>query len=61
MAYKIDSTKCIGCGSCSQVCPAAAISKDGKVFKIDPAKCMSCGSCVGQCPVGAISFDMPKK
>lgn len=55
MAYKIDSSKCIGCHSCMAVCPAMAIANgvDGKCV-IDPNKCMSCGTCAALCPVGAI-------
>jgi ferredoxin len=57
MAYKIDITKCVSCGTCAGVCPAQAISpKDGK-FWIDPAKCISCGACAKICPIGAIAKD----
>jgi len=57
MAYKINPVACIGCGSCTHVCPVMAISKDGAKFKIDPQKCISCGVCAGQCPVSAIAVD----
>jgi ferredoxin len=57
MAYKIDPTKCVSCGTCAGVCPVAAISpKDGK-FYIDPAMCVECGTCAGVCPMGAIAKD----
>jgi ferredoxin len=54
MAYKIDSSKCISCGTCSGICPACAIAAAGGKYEIDPKKCISCGTCVGICPVGAI-------
>ncbi|MBQ7185532.1 MAG: 4Fe-4S binding protein [Alphaproteobacteria bacterium] len=56
MAYKIDSNKCIGCHSCTAICPmmAIAIQSNGKCA-IDPAKCVSCGTCASVCPVAAIA------
>lgn len=60
MAYKINPTMCVACGTCMGVCPVGAISKDetsGK-YKIDSAKCVSCSACASVCPVGAISPDM---
>lgn len=59
MAYKIDKTKCIGCGTCMGICPVGAIGMgaDGKCV-IDPAKCISCGTCAAVCPVSAIGPDV---
>ncbi len=54
-SYKIEPLECKGCGKCSRVCPAAAIS--GKIkepFVIDPETCVRCGACVGSCPFHAI-------
>lgn len=57
MAYKIDSSKCVACGTCAGVCPVMAIApKDGK-YAIDPAKCIHCGTCAAVCPVMAIAPD----
>ncbi|PWM44967.1 MAG: NADH-quinone oxidoreductase subunit NuoF [Clostridiales bacterium] len=51
----IEASLCKGCGKCSRLCPAGAIS--GKVkepFVIDQSKCIKCGACVESCPFHAI-------
>ncbi len=50
----IDTELCCGCGACSAVCPANAISiaeTDG-FFRAntDADRCISCGACVKVCP-----------
>jgi len=59
MAYKIDPTKCIACGTCQSVCPQnpPAPEKDEETgkFKIVPERCKECGTCAENCPVEAIS------
>lgn len=56
MAYKIDQSKCISCGTCDVECPfgAVVISEIGK-FSIDEEKCRDCGICASVCPVDAAS------
>ena len=44
----IDSARCIQCGACAEVCPAAA---DGAAA--DRTHCRSCGRCSAVCPVRA--------
>ncbi|MGE4587227.1 MAG: DUF362 domain-containing protein [Mangrovibacterium sp.] len=51
---KINLDRCIGCGSCIDVCPMNAISiVDGKAV-IDLDKCANCHACESACPVDAI-------
>ena len=46
---------CVGCATCSLVCPNDAIYLDasGKA-SIDQSKCTKCGKCVTACPNSAI-------
>ncbi len=64
---EVNEEKCIGCGSCVEICPFNAISIkitqmqlveyviDQRQAKIDPIQCKGCGKCVPRCPVQAIS------
>ena len=55
LAYKIDETKCKGCGICAKQCPVDAISGERKSpFNIDSNKCIKCGACIEKCPFNAI-------
>lgn len=53
MAYIINSD-CMVCGTCSDTCPANAISMGEDTFEIDQNECVECGTCVDVCPLGAI-------
>lgn len=51
----VDPARCVGCGTCEEVCPAGAIQVH-ETAKVDRALCMACGRCVAQCPQGAIAL-----
>ncbi|HJJ90344.1 MAG TPA: 4Fe-4S binding protein [Methanocorpusculum sp.] len=62
----LNTTKCTGCGICSEVCPKEAIVlglvgavrrgavKDEATISVDPAKCSYCGVCTIMCPFDAL-------
>jgi ferredoxin len=50
---KIDTTKCVGCGGCIDLCPVIAISMINDVVTIDEEICVKCGICIKVCPVRA--------
>ncbi len=53
MKFKIDKTKCNGCGSCAMLCPAENIEiKEVPQFKDN---CVFCLRCVSYCPQQALS------
>lgn len=52
---KIDSEKCVGCGTCKKLCHHDAIlGKQKEKHSIDAQKCFRCYHCVEKCPKGAI-------
>jgi NAD-dependent dihydropyrimidine dehydrogenase PreA subunit len=64
MPPKINSTKCSGCGTCYDVCPADPVvfcepvdSDDWKSEVIEPDACQECYACVENCPEEAITFE----
>jgi len=47
---------CEACGSCIAVCPANALTLNGKI-SLDLKKCIGCANCVGVCPTLALFVD----
>jgi len=54
---QIDSTMCVQCGMCLQVCRFQAISAN---YQIIPTSCEGCAACTVRCPTEAIQL-MPVK
>ena len=46
---------CIGCGTCSAVCPQRCIIKKDDRYEIQQEHCLHCGNCREHCPVNAIA------
>jgi len=56
----IDSNYCIGCGTCTSVCPEGDVLAmiAGKAVIVNGHKCIGHGLCADACPVGAITMVM---
>ena len=51
--------RCIGCGSCINVCPERAITEDN--WQINRSLCTNCGKCAEVCPSGARKISGERK
>jgi len=56
----IDTTQCIGCATCTTVCPEGDVLAmvGGKAAIVNGYKCIGHGLCAEACPVGAITMVM---
>jgi thioredoxin reductase (NADPH) len=56
----IDTNYCIGCGTCTSVCPEGDVLGmiGGKAVIVNGHKCIGHGLCAEACPVGAITMVM---
>jgi len=57
VAPVVHSDRCVGCGECEIICPAAAIMLKNKKSVVDSAKCIGCASCLAVCPTMAMFID----
>ena len=52
---QVDQEECTGCGTCIEVCPYGAITKnDNGLAEVIAAACKGCGCCGASCPNSAI-------
>lgn len=56
---KVSKKECVGCGECSRICPAKAISMKHGLPDIDRKKCIRCFCCQEFCPKGAMKVHRP--
>ncbi len=50
----VDTSRCIGCGECEEVCPYGAIEVIDGDAVVNPGLCHQCNRCIETCPEGAI-------
>lgn len=52
----VDRDKCIGCGTCVDVCPVGVyeLDEEQKSVPVHPEECIACLACVTECPSEAI-------
>ncbi|HHY93431.1 MAG TPA: NADH-quinone oxidoreductase subunit NuoF, partial [Firmicutes bacterium] len=54
-SFVIDETECMGCGACTRVCPAGAISgRPKEAHVIAQERCLRCGRCRSICAFSAV-------
>ena len=53
----IDEEKCIGCGTCVEICPIDAIEIMDTVAHINEEMCLGCGLCSHHCPEEAAQLE----
>lgn len=55
--YRVDESKCVGCGACSKACKMGC----APVKNANHTECIRCGLCKKSCPTGAITSGCRKK
>ncbi|HJJ99352.1 MAG TPA: 4Fe-4S binding protein [Methanocorpusculum sp.] len=57
MVAVVNKDKCVDCGTCVDICPAAAIELDNGKAAVDASACVDCETCVDECPESAIHME----
>ena len=57
VSVSVDVDRCIGCGSCHDICFTKAVTIDNGKCSIDPGMCRGCGRCVEVCPTDSITLE----
>lgn len=57
----IAAKRCILCKKCEEICPAGAISNNGRWMLVDDEKCIGCKDCIRVCPQSVIFLDENRK
>lgn len=63
-AIVVNQKNCIGCMTCTRICPSRGAINVGKTSKlpyIDPSYCARCEECMEICPSSAIKYSSRKK
>lgn len=60
MVAKVDKETCVGCGTCVDACPEAAIELVDEIAVVDEDRCQECGDCVEACPTESITVEKTK-
>ncbi len=54
----IDESICSGCGTCVDLCPFGAITKNERgIAQVDSVVCKGCGICAAHCPENAVAME----
>ncbi|MBN2794263.1 MAG: 4Fe-4S binding protein [Clostridia bacterium] len=53
---KVNDSKCVGCGICSETCPVDAIEFKNNKAEIITTRCIKCRMCMVACAHKAISM-----
>ena len=52
----VNTSRCTGCGICTDVCPHQLFIIDGaKAVIKEPERCIGCGACMKNCPFDAVA------
>ena len=52
---------CVGCGTCTKVCPMGCINMEGRKPAYDYTNCANCMACIQSCPTKSIQFATVKE